>query len=154
MIVNGESVMSLRIVEFESNTSESHSVDQPALVNTYEHIQQSFRYWRGASGRRYLHTIYSLLDCPILPKANYILVRINNDGSRTAVRVGRTVEDACSLNLAYLRQKAAQLGASEIHIHLLPENCKERFIAEMDLRAGLFFHLGAEPNQRPVAQSI
>lgn len=134
--------MSLRISEYNPENAYARFEEQ-SLLNKYEHIQQNFHYWRGASGKRYLHTIYSLLECPLLPKANYIMVR-RDEGKRIPLRIGCTVENACSLNLAYLRQKAAQLGANEIHIHLLCETSEQRMVTQMDLRAGLFSHLAAE----------
>lgn len=80
------------------------------------------------------------------------MARLNNDGTRTTLRVGRTVENVCSLNLAHLRQKAAQLGANEIHVHLLSDSPKDRIMTEMDLRAGLFSHLGPENLKRDVTK--
>lgn len=109
--------------------------NEPALICSDEAIKQVFHYWRGATSRRYLHTVYSLTQCPILPKANYILVKRDADGRRIPLRIGRTTERAGSLNLAHLRQKGAQLGANEVHIHLLTENDDERQFVELDLHA-------------------
>ncbi len=109
--------------------------NEPALICSDESVRQIFHYWRGASSRRYLHTVYSLTQCPILPKANYILVRREADGRRIPLRIGRTTEQAGSLNLAHLRQQGAQLGANEVHIHLLTETDEERQFVESDLRA-------------------
>ncbi|MEM7621062.1 MAG: hypothetical protein AAF228_11480 [Pseudomonadota bacterium] len=143
--------MSLRIRQYRSG----NNLDLPyqaSLLNQSGHIQQCFHYWKGASGKRYLHTVYSLLDCPSLPKCNYIMVHHHSDDIKQPLRIGRTVEDASSLNLAYLRQKAAQLGANEIHIHLLANTAGERFLHEMDLRAGLFLHLSANHAGEPPHQ--
>src|SRR5215510_11037456 len=57
--------------------------DEPALVCAEACFDQVFHYWRGASGRRYLHSVYTLIGCPALPRANYILVRRHDNGSRT-----------------------------------------------------------------------
>ncbi len=111
-----------------------------ALICNEGQIKQTFHYWRGASGRRYLHSAYSLLECPVMPKANYILVGRDANGNRTPLEIGQTLDNACSLNLAYLRQKGAQLGANEIHIHVLTETERERCLIEADLRAALFGH--------------
>lgn len=109
--------------------------NEPALVCREDALNQSFHYWLGASGRRYLHTVYSLIDCPSLPKANYILAHCGPDGVRRPLDVGQTAHDADSLNLADLRHKAARLGANEIHIHFLPESAAERRAVEVDLGA-------------------
>lgn len=109
--------------------------NEPALVCHEELIKQPYHYWRGASGERYLHSVYSLLDCPALPKATYIMVRCDRGGTRRPLRIGQTVEDTHSLNLAHLRRLGAQLGANEVHIHLLAETAEERITVERDLGA-------------------
>lgn len=109
--------------------------NEPALVCREEQVTQPFHYWRGASGNRYLHTVFPLVDCPPLPRANYILVRCDKDGVRRPLDIGRTISGADSLNLAYLRHRAAQLGANEIHVHFLPKTEEERVAAEADLSA-------------------
>ena len=73
--------------------------------------------WRGASGRAYVHSVYSLIECPPLPKASYVLVRREADGRRVALHVGLGRSDTATLNLAQVRQRGAQLGANEVHVH-------------------------------------
>lgn len=107
--------------------------NEPALVCREAQITQPFHYWRGASGQRYLHTVFPLLECPLMPKVNYILVACDRDGTRRPLDIGQTVSDADSLNLAHLRKRAAQLGANEIHIHFLAETSAQRADAEADL---------------------
>ena len=80
--------------------------DEPALVCSEANFAQTFHYWRGASGRRYLHSVYSLIGCPALPRANYILVRRYQDGTRAALAFGQTRDETASLNLAHLRHQA------------------------------------------------
>ena len=109
--------------------------DEPALVCAEAAFDQAFHYWRGASGRRYLHSVYTLLGCPALPQANYILVRRYEDGTRAALTFGQTRDDAVTLNLAHLRHEGARYGANEVHIHLLAENGDERTLVEADLAA-------------------
>ena len=96
-------------------------------------VPHSLHYWRGASGKPYLHVVYSLIDCPKLPKANFILVRRHDDGSRVALAFGQTTDDAVSLNLAYLRHEGAKRGANEVHLHLLAQTAEARNAAEADL---------------------
>lgn len=109
--------------------------DEPALVCAEASFAQAFHYWRGASGRRYLHSVYTLVGCPAFPQANYILVHRHADGTRTPLLFGQTKDDAISLNLAHLRHQGAKLGANEVHIHLLTETVEERAQAEADLTA-------------------
>jgi hypothetical protein len=109
--------------------------DEPALVCAEEAFAQAFHYWRGASGRRYLHSVYTLVGCPALPQANYILVRRHTDGTREALAFGSTKDDAISVNLAHLRHEGAKCGANEIHVHLLADTAHDRGLVEADLTA-------------------
>lgn len=109
--------------------------NEPALVCREQIIAQPYHYWRGASGARYLHSVYSLLECPALPKATYILVHRDEDGTRRPLRIGQTVDEADTLNLAHLRHAGARLGANEVHIHLLAESEEERAAVTADLNA-------------------
>jgi hypothetical protein len=118
--------------------------DEPALVCAEPLFGQAFHYWRGASGRRYLHTVYTLIGCPALPQANFILVRRHDDGSRTPLLFGQTKDDAITLNLAHLRHEGAKLGANEVHIHLLAEGPSQRNDVEADLNAAHFSRIAAD----------
>ncbi len=122
----------------------------PAAISVTPRLQavpnnDSFHFWSGASGQRYVHTIYGLRDCPELPNCVYVLVRSDDNGRRTALRIGCADQTATSLNLALVRQRAAQLGANEIHVHMLAETHEQRMISEFDLQAGQFGALSAEP---------
>lgn len=118
--------------------------NEPALVCGEARFAQAFHYWRGASGRRYLHSVYSLIGCPALPRANYILVRRHADGSREALLFGQTKDDAVSLNLAHLRHEGAKRGANEVHIHLLAETAEERSAVAEDLTSAHAHRLTAD----------
>jgi hypothetical protein len=118
--------------------------DEPALVCSEAAFAQAFHYWRGASGLRYLHSVYTLIGCPALPQANYILVRRYEDGRRVALAFGQTKDDAASLNLAHLRHEGAKCGANEVHIHLLAETGEERAAAEADLAGAHMRRLQAD----------
>ena len=107
---------------------------EPARAYSEIGFPHSFHYWRGASGHRYLHMVYSLIGCPALPKANYILVRRYDDGRRAALALGQTKDDATSLNLAHLRHEGAKRGANEVHIHLVADTPEARDEVEADLR--------------------
>lgn len=118
-----------------SETDAWGPAEEPALVCAEAAFDQAFHYWRGASGRRYLHSVYTLVGCPALPQANYILVRRHEDGTREALAFGDTKEDAISLNLAHLRHEGAKIGANEVHIHLLADTAHDRALVEADLVA-------------------
>jgi hypothetical protein len=125
--------MWMRKVEVESAKWEP--ADEPALICSEAAFAQAFHYWRVASGRRYLHSDYTLIGCPALPQANYILVHRYDDGTRVALAFGQTKADAATLNLAHLRHEGAKIGANEVHIHLLAEHEEARAEVEADLVA-------------------
>lgn len=99
-------------------------------------VSERFHFWAGASGQRYVHTVYSLIDCPAVPAANYVLVRRDASGVCFALAIGRVAEEAASLNLARIRQLGATLGATEVHVHLLAGNARQGKLVEFDLKAG------------------
>lgn len=101
-------------------------------------IGHDFHYWEGASGARYLHSVYPLRECPELPKANYIIVRRLANGSCLPLSIGQTHDEASSLNLAHIRHSAARLGGTEIHIHVMTSSTSERAGVERDLAIGQF----------------
>jgi hypothetical protein len=117
----------------------------PVSVGTLAEVPARIHVWRGASGRRYVHAVYSLVECPPLPRAAYVLVRRNGSGSRTALHIARAESDAPTLNLAQIRQRGATLGADEVHVHFLAETEEDRWLSVCDLRAGQFGELSAEP---------
>lgn len=97
-----------------------------------------FHFWTGATGKRYVHTVYSLFDCPPVGIANYVLVRRDGRATRTILAIGRVAGEAASLNLAEIRQRGAQLGADEVHIHLLATSPQDSQAVEVDLRTAQF----------------
>lgn len=105
-------------------------------------------FWRGASGRRYVHSVYSLIECPPLPPSSYLLVKRDEAGHRTVLHVGEGRSDAATLNLAQVRQRGAALGANEVHVHFMAASPAQRQLALCDLRAGLLDELSAEPARR------
>ena len=115
----------------------------PAVGRRPEQAPARRYVWQGASGREYAHDVYSLIECPPLPRASYILVRRDADGRCRALRVGIGQNDAPTLNLAQVRQHGAQAGANEVHVHLDAALETEQRLVACDLRARLFGTLGA-----------
>lgn len=97
-----------------------------------------FHFWTGATGKRYVHTVYSLFDCPPMEQANYVLVRRGGQARRSVLAIGRLVNELPSINLAEIRQRGAMLGADEVHIHLLATSVHESQQVEVDLRTAQF----------------
>ena len=122
----------------------------PVALGFPEQISDRQDVWRGASGRHYVHHVYGLIECPPLPKATYILVRRETDGTAQALHIGLGQEDAPTLNLARVRQRGAQLGANEVHMYFAASSNADRALAVCDLRAGQFGELGQLSDTLPV----
>jgi hypothetical protein len=101
--------------------------------------------WSGASGQGYEHSVYSLLECPPLPQAVYLLVHRHANGELKVLYIAPALNDAPSLNLARIRQRGATLGANEVHAYLQASSAEACRTIACDLRAGLFGSLGAQP---------
>lgn len=95
-----------------------------------------FWYWHGASGRRYIHSVYRPETCPPLPGAVFLAVR-SLGNLRTVLGAGRFA-GLWDVNIpAGDAAHWESLGANEIHVHLLSRDETEaRQIAD-DLKAAL-----------------
>ncbi len=137
-----------------SRISNTRSLDAGAALATTSPLDgvRRLHIWRGASGRRYIHGVFGLLDCPEVEHAAYVLVRRTAEGRREALRIDRTADIAPSLNLAEIRRHAAVLGANEVHVHGLARGEAARATLMFDLRAGQFGTLAAQADiARPIA---
>jgi hypothetical protein len=118
--------------------------ESPALHEVAGYATAPRHVWHGASGRRYSHAVYSLVECPPLSDACYTLVHRDAQERRTALHIGLCDHAAPTLNLARIRQRGAMLGANEVHVHVLPGHDAQR-LAACDLRAAAFSALAPEP---------
>jgi hypothetical protein len=134
----GSSVMSARIIELAAYRAQRLEESEASAARDAMGQSTRFHFWTGASGKRYVHTVYELLDCPELPRANYVLVRRESGRRRKVLSIGRVSHEAPSLNLADIRRRGAELGAHEVHVHLLAETEKLGKLIEFDLRTGQF----------------
>jgi hypothetical protein len=89
-----------------------------------------FWYWRGASGRRYIHSVYPADACPPLPGAVYVLVK-RTGTLRTALAAGRLSVWSGS------PPAGADSGACELHVHLMAESDAEAEAILADLAEAL-----------------
>lgn len=130
--------MATRIIDLAEVRNQRAGVPQDALPAAFAvPVSERFHFWLGASGQRYVHTVYSLIDCPAVPAANYLLVRRDASGTCHALSVGRVSESAPSLNLAHIRQLGASMGATEVHVHLLAGTSRQGKLVEFDLKSAL-----------------
>jgi hypothetical protein len=137
--------MGARIIELaEVRARRAGRTYEPIRIEDTAALTDRFHFWSGASGRRYVHTIYNLVECPALPQGNYILVHRDGRGQRTVLSVGRLTHDADSLNLAEIRHQGSRLGANEVHVHLLAGGTKQAKLVEHDLKSRQPAQAGAE----------
>ena len=126
----------IQLAEFRARRCDLHLVDRDPAATLETGAR--FHFWTGASGRRYVHTVYSLFDCPAVEAANYVLVKRGGNIRREVLAIGRLQSDSATLNLAEIRQRGATLGADEVHIHLLATSAQESQAVEFDLRTAQF----------------
>jgi hypothetical protein len=136
--------MSARILS-PARIAERQPSPGPVLVEALLDRAGGVYSWQGASGQRYAHSIFSLIECPPLPKVAYALVRRDAGGARHVLHIASGTSDAPTLNLARIRQRGATLGANEVHVHALAGTDDERQLVVCDLRAGQFGALADEP---------
>jgi hypothetical protein len=86
-----------------------------------------FWYWRGASGRKYIHTVYAATGCPPLPGAVFVAVK-RGGAQRTVLALGLIGAGA---GIPEIR------GCDEMHVHLLSRSPVEAEAVVADLRRGL-----------------
>lgn len=144
-IVELSEFVARRVASIEQKRAESGYRDDKsadAANAAPDHDGHRFFFWRGATGERYVHTVFSLLECPELPRSIYILVQRDANDRRTVLHVGRADHEANSLNLAEMRFRGASVGANEVHVHFLVEGDRERRLVEFDLQSGLMGDCG------------
>ncbi|HML42853.1 MAG: hypothetical protein JNN24_04490 [Hyphomicrobium zavarzinii] len=128
--------MGARVIQLAEIRARRSAQTPVVALDSPSELNDRFHFWSGASGRRYVHSVYDLLDCPEVPAANFLLVRRDGSGRRSVLAIGHLTHDAGSLNLAEIRHRGARLGANEVHVHLLAPSAQQRRIVELDLRAG------------------
>ena len=132
--------MTARVIQFaqaaKARSTRPVPMHEAAQLGGAEDLANRFHFWTGGTGRRYVHTVYSLVECPALASGNYILVRRDENGERAVLSIGSASHDAASLNLADIRRRGAELGANEVHIHLLAGTSKASKLVEFDLLSG------------------
>ena len=128
----------IAFADYRARRAGLHTTEPANPLTTAADTSPRFHFWTGASGKRYVHTVYSLFDCPPVGIASYVLVRRASKTERPVLAIGRLSHEQATLNLAEIRQRAATLGADEVHIHLLASSISECQAVEVDLRTAQF----------------
>ncbi len=127
--------MGARVIQLAEVRARRSAPKPISALDSTSELNDHFHFWSGASGKRYVHSVYDLFDCPEVPAANFLLVRRDGVGRRSVLAIGHLTNAAASLNLAEIRHRAARLGANEVHVHLLASTPQQRRGIELDLRA-------------------
>src|SRR5476649_216980 len=94
----------------------------PLAALAGEGLGGRFRYWRGASGRRFMFSVYSSAACPAYDYAVLIGVGIAADGGRQILFIADTGAFPEPV-LARARAILAKAGMRvELHVHVLAES--------------------------------
>jgi len=107
-----------------------------------------FWYWRGASGRAYIHSIYSRELCPPVPGAVFVIV--HRCGSvRHAVCAGQISSDGI---IPDMPPPAA--GEEEIHLHLLARDAKTALEILRDLEEAITGPARPAPERKDYSKPV
>ena len=87
-------------------------------------FRDRFWYWKGQSGKKYIHSIYCLAQCPPLPGAIYVTVQKMPDGRRKPLEVGRFANNWDYVEALIEDQRCGLVNIDEIHVHLLASSDK------------------------------
>jgi hypothetical protein len=105
----------------------------PLLTLAGDALGTRHRCWRGASGRRYVFSVYSRQACPAYSHAVIMVVAVQPDGAR---RVVLAADTGCfpEMALANASKEWAKAGSEiELHVHLLAASLAERRAVVADL---------------------
>jgi hypothetical protein len=119
-----------------------HTSDEIAEIN------HRYWYWRGASGRQYIHSVYRPGTCPPFPGAVYVAVKRRGD-LRHALAVG-SLSDFWNFPAGIPAIDAG--GADEIHVHLLARSPAAVMAVVADIQAAMNGKPGAEGRSLALAK--
>lgn len=108
-----------------------------SILTELDGFQDRFWYWNGASGKRYIHSIYAPKACPPLPGAIFVTVQRLANGKRVALEVGRFCDDWDYVSALIADHKAGFSPIDEIHVHLLAQSSENADKVVADLEKGL-----------------
>jgi hypothetical protein len=104
----------------------------PLLALAGGALDGRFRSWRGASGQRYIFSVYDRQSCPAYEHAVTMIATVEPDGERRIIFVGDT---GCfpDILLANAARKSPADREIEFHVHLLATSRAQRSAVVADL---------------------
>ena len=115
------------------------ALNQPLVGLVGSDLSRRFLHWRGASGRRYLFSIFPLHhataidDAPRFQDAVVLAVARDAAGERRIVSGDETGSLPDLMYMSEQWRDAVAAGANEIHVHLLAESVSGRTALLRDL---------------------
>jgi hypothetical protein len=116
--------------------------------------QSPMWWWQGVSGHWYIHSVTPFSIDLYFGGANYIFVRREFDGRRSALYIGQSDRIHERLPRHEKLNAARDLGVNELHVHLLARTEAERFDIETDLRNGHQPPLNKQANPYAASSSL
>jgi hypothetical protein len=98
-----------------------HGTPITAAFPSDPRFKERFFYWCGASGRKYIHSVYGLDECPPLPGAIYVAVR-REGPLRLVMGIGRFGQRWDTATGCHALSAMRERGVDEIHAHLLAKS--------------------------------
>ncbi len=105
----------------------------PLLALADDALAARFRSWRGASGRRYVFSVYEPFGCPAYSHAVIVVAAVDAAGDRTALLIADT---GCFPEIVLANATSRWMRADakiEFHVHLLANSSAARVALIADL---------------------
>jgi hypothetical protein len=115
-----------------SSASSSEGASAPLRALAGNALDARFRSWRGASGRRYIFSIFDRQSCPAYEHVVAMIAAVDPDGERRIIFIDDT---GCfpDLALATALKGTPVVREIEFHVHLLATSRAERTAMIADL---------------------
>jgi hypothetical protein len=122
----------------ERDTRGSFREGEPLAALAGEGLGVRFRGWRGASGKRYIFSVYESADCPAYCDAVLMAVAVGWDGERRIIAMTDT-SGFPEPNVSRLLRRGSEIAEPvEYHVHLLAKTAAERAAVIEDIEAALY----------------
>lgn len=120
-----------------------------ARISAAEGVEAHFHVWHGVSGKRYLHTVYTPGDEPLLVRAIVIVVE-RTGSTRRILHMEQAGATALRLENSAKFRAALKAGGNEVHVHFIARSDEERRRIVEDLDA--LTHEASETVAQPLAE--
>jgi hypothetical protein len=131
----------------------SSTLSSAALITREPGFTDRFWYWRGDSGREYIHSVYPFASCPALPGAVYVAVHRQGD-RRIAIAAGR-FPSFWDLSSAVAETPGLRnLDADELHVHLLARDAASAGAIASDIAAAIATDVASLDMQHSLPPSL